>query len=940
MVGVLLLLPLATVAQQPSHYTLGKQELEGVDIYDVLHTKQGNYLVASSNGLLQFDGYRFRQVGCPDMLMTSVYNLVEDHEGHVYCHNLSGQVFKVGNGQCEVYVTLADSLASADIDLAIDNRNKLVISSNRLMVVDENRQPKVLSGRGYYSTMTRLPDSTVRVFSSVDKQYLQLKDGVLKRKRMTLPPIIDKAVFSTIVFRESTYEYRSNSCEIYRNGSTVAVFDPLTVVPKKQVFRLYATSNAFWLATNSVGVMRLDEHFRPTNGGGMLFANTMISCVKEDAEGNVLLGTFGKGIIVIPNESTEDLSLPLVNDEVISIAGHTNGSLYFGTRTGQLFERNGKQDLRLIRDARVKSMEALFAIDTDKLLIGEFDGMLIDLANGTEMRFSVGSLKDVCVKGGGEWLMATNSGAYLLELPSKRTTRIAELQLRHHCIGFDATTGSIYSGTSKGLLIRKANGTVSPFTLQGNQVMAQDVFVQDALVFVATAKHGVLVFKNDKLLAQWNTSTGLAADQVSHIAEWNGLLVIATAKGIQLLTTDGAIRHTIHHADGLNTTKTLDMEVMGDALWVVHSLGVQQVMLNTLLPNAYVPELVLQRIVVNDSVNVPLSQHDFRADQQKWTFELQVNSLRYREEITYRYRLEGAETEWHESAFINNVIDYRSLSPGTYTFRAKAVCRGMESEEVAYTFTIATPFYKAWWFYLVLLVGMVLTLIFWFKRRLKRQQLLAEQQNELNASKLTAIRSQMNPHFIFNALNSIQSLVLKGDVDNSYTYITKFANLVRRTLNYSDKEFIDFSEEIKLIELYLTLEQLRFKEDFEFTITTADIEDVMMPPMLIQPFIENALVHGLLHRQGPKRIRLDFELKDVLICTITDNGVGRERAKAIKERQRSEHESFSVNAIRTRFELLERYYDGKLGFEYEDLMENGEAAGTRVRLRIPVKRKF
>ena len=163
---------------------------------------------------------------------------------------------------------------------------------------------------------------------------------------------------------------------------------------------------------------------------------------------------------------------------------------------------------------------------------------------------------------------------------------------------------------------------------------------------------------------------------------------------------------------------------------------------------------------------------------------------------------------------------------------------------------------------------------------------------------------------------------------------------MRRTLNYSDKEFIDFSEEIKLIELYLTLEQLRFKEDFEFTINTDGIEDVMMPPMLIQPFIENALVHGLLHRNGPKRIHLDFELKDVLICTITDNGVGRERAKAIKERQRSEHESFSVNAIRTRFELLERYYDGKLGFEYEDLMENGQAAGTRVRLRIPVKRKF
>ena len=175
---------------------------------------------------------------------------------------------------------------------------------------------------------------------------------------------------------------------------------------------------------------------------------------------------------------------------------------------------------------------------------------------------------------------------------------------------------------------------------------------------------------------------------------------------------------------------------------------------------------------------------------------------------------------------------------------------------------------------------------------------------------------------------------------NSYTYITKFADLVRRTLNYSDKDFIDFESELKLIQLYLTLEKLRFRTDFDFIIEADNIDDIQVPPMLIQPFIENALVHGLLHREGAKRLELRFELKEYLHCTITDNGVGRKKAKEIKVRQRSDNESYSVNAIKRRFEILDRNFGGNLGFRTIDLMDGEEAIGTEVRLIIPVKHRF
>lgn len=226
------------------------------------------------------------------------------------------------------------------------------------------------------------------------------------------------------------------------------------------------------------------------------------------------------------------------------------------------------------------------------------------------------------------------------------------------------------------------------------------------------------------------------------------------------------------------------------------------------------------------------------------------------------------------------------------------------------------------------------------KMELEETRKRLEIEKQYRASELKAIRSQMNPHFIFNALNSIQDLVLKGNIENSYSYITMFSNLVRQTLTYSENEFIEFEQEIKLLELYLSLEKLRFKKDFHFEIVTNDIDDIMLPPFLIQPFLENSLVHGLLHKEGEKKLKITFELHEDLICTIEDNGVGRERAKAIQERQRKTHDSFSTKAIQKRFEILSNVFNGNFGYTYQDVYENEQAAGTRIVLVIPVKHQF
>jgi hypothetical protein len=345
-------------------------------------------------------------------------------------------------------------------------------------------------------------------------------------------------------------------------------------------------------------------------------------------------------------------------------------------------------------------------------------------------------------------------------------------------------------------------------------------------------------------------------------------------------------------------------------------------------------------VLVNDKPIDTSLEHAFKSNERKIKFVFSSPTLKNKGLIKIHYKLLGYDTAWIVNNFDLNQVTYNALDAGTYTFVIKAEDQGVYSNSLEYSFVIATPVYARWWFIIGMGLLVLIIIIAIYKQQLKIQQKKSEQINELNASKLAAIQSQMNPHFIFNSLNSIQDLVLKGDVENSYSYITTFSDLVRRTLSYSEKDFVEFDQEIKLLNLYLTLEKLRFKKNFIYEVDPRNVEDIMIPPMLIQPFIENSLAHGLLHKEGEKKLRVTFELKDMLICTIEDNGIGREQAKAIKQRQNSTHESFSGKAIGRRLEILSHVFEGEFGYTYEDLYDNQGPVGTRVILTIPIKRKF
>jgi putative methionine-R-sulfoxide reductase with GAF domain/ligand-binding sensor domain-containing protein len=211
---------------------------------------------------------------------------------------------------------------------------------------------------------------------------------------------------------------------------------------------------------------------------------------------------------------------------------------------------------------------------------------------------------------------------------------------------------------------------------------------------------------------------------------------------------------------------------------------------------------------------------------------------------------------------------------------------------------------------------------------------------DLATSQLTTLRAQMNPHFIFNALNSIQQYVLQGNVVEANKYLSKFSKLQREVLNHSDQNFISLEKEIEVLALYLELEQLRFDGNFNYEVkidAAIDVDEIKIPPMIIQPFVENSIWHGLMPKQGERWVHIHFELSsdDLLICTVTDNGIGRDASARLKQNGHGPHKSKGLSLVYDRLNILQQQYGQAFEVTIKDLVENNNVpTGTEVKLHI------
>ena len=239
------------------------------------------------------------------------------------------------------------------------------------------------------------------------------------------------------------------------------------------------------------------------------------------------------------------------------------------------------------------------------------------------------------------------------------------------------------------------------------------------------------------------------------------------------------------------------------------------------------------------------------------------------------------------------------------------------------------------------LLVLIIAILFIRTSRLRSRERLEAMNHRISDLTQKNLRAQMNPHFIFNTLNSIQYYVFQNDRIASNDYMTKFAKLIRKTLENSEHPAIPIHEEIDALELYLELESLRFKKKFTWAIDIDDEIDTYMykiPTMLIQPFVENGIGHGLMHKDGPGNIRIVLRMGDKCInCSIEDNGIGREKAMEIKSNKNGNHVSLGTSITESRLRLVNSLYGKNMKITYTDLKdEMGNACGTKVEICIPL----
>lgn len=319
------------------------------------------------------------------------------------------------------------------------------------------------------------------------------------------------------------------------------------------------------------------------------------------------------------------------------------------------------------------------------------------------------------------------------------------------------------------------------------------------------------------------------------------------------------------------------------------------------------------------------------------SFDMNTIYYGFDDAIQYQYKLAGHSEEW-KTLLKSNVITYNNLNPGTYTLWVRSVNEMNRSSfsGTQFEFTIRPPFYKTWWFtVLATLVGIaaIIGLIVLRDRRKLAENKLAIQLSEL---KLEALQSQMNPHFIFNALNSIQHYILKNEQIEAARYLSKFSKLIRRTLENSHHQLVSLDEIVDTLDMYMELESFRFNHEIKYTITMQKEDDriyhVELPPMLLQPFVENAILHGLMPKTGEKSVDVRLFIEgDALHAVIDDNGVGR-----FHKPKKEGHVSRGQKLIEGMLESIKQLKMTSPTITFVDKINaNGTSAGTTVHLRIP-----
>ncbi len=342
---------------------------------------------------------------------------------------------------------------------------------------------------------------------------------------------------------------------------------------------------------------------------------------------------------------------------------------------------------------------------------------------------------------------------------------------------------------------------------------------------------------------------------------------------------------------------------------------------------------------------LPLNRLRLQPSQNHISIYYQTYNFSNQKGDFYYYKLDGIDKDWVGPTDKKHVV-YPYLNYGDYKFIVKSEnqASGLTSNVAEFQFEILTPWYKQIWFHIIVFMALIAFLFIAYKQRInmlsKKEEEKRKIMQQISELEIKALQAQMNPHFLFNSINSIQNYILDNNVDKALGYLSSFSKVVRKTLEFADKKFVRLNDVLSYLQHYIDLEKMRFDDMFNYEVVLdeeIDADSVMMPPMILQPIIENSIKHGIhpLNKKGTIRIEIFRFNKESIKIIIEDNGIGREKASKINNNRKLKNDSKGLKITKERLDILNRNNTGTYDIKIIDLYDDeGAASGTRVEIII------
>lgn len=975
----LLCMAAGVAAQTPyiEHLDLGAG-LPSMDIRGLHQDRQGYLWLATPAGLASYDGYTMRQYGVADGLAEANTRAVyEDGKGRIWAlgERAGLAVREAGKFRRHRLSAGLEELARGRAVAAFD-----INAGDSLWVAFCQKAPFQADYKLYYAAES---DSVWRVYDSVNV------GNNAPISAMYLYEVNRSQVQPAQAFLLGQHEGDKSSQAAFVSEDAGA-FQRLTAAGNCHCAlgggNLYCLSGRFWASYTRSGQLLAGDSLAAANrpagelrqlyldregnawaasSGGLYFwakgafggaakhyfEGYDVQRIFQDREGNYWIGTRGNGLIFMPSLHIQVQSVsPYPQQNQLLKLVYSPPFVQTLSAAGMVYKLTPQTVLPTYYNQSASPASAWWYEPAKK----EFwlgNGRSIEAESGNKAwnwwNEAQGEINATAFGRASERaaIVALSAGFLLVDIQthqqiwSSAQAGFAE-QVRDIC----ETGGDlVLLGTARGLydfVPSTQSITLADSSLVGVEI--QQILKQGEQYILATNTAG-LWFGQPNNWQRIGLAQGLSSDCVHSIySESADSWWVATNKGLDRLKINGqnaTIQH-YSHRNGLPHKGIRDILATPDGrLWLATDAGIisffpQDVESGKMqAPNVYIEQFAVngQTKNWNDSLTLNYGENNIQLSY------LGIN-FRERGALLYRYRLEGLDTNWQITR--ERSIQYTRLPEGDYTFwvASQSGDGAWSPNPAKVQFTILAPFWKTSIFVWSLAGAgfLIFAIAIWIVRRRARTQ------RELWASRQNALHAQMNPHFIFNAMNSILFFVRQNDKRQATAFLSSFSSLIRRILDSSKKSLIDLDEEIDMLQRYLDLELLRLSNpDDNFRIEVSpdiDPKSWRLPPMLIQPLIENSIVHGLVPKtEGLRDLLVSFRIVRKKLCiTVEDNGIGRKASAEIRARRNITHTSYGSQNIEARIRVLNQIHGKKISIDIQDLHDNtGAPAGTRIQVWIP-----